>query len=52
MLIKAVTGKEVPPGKLPMDVGAVIQNIGTAIAIHDAVVKGEVLTNSRINGFW
>lgn len=44
MLIKAVTGKEVPPGKLPMDVGAVIQNIGTAIAVHDAVVKGEVLT--------
>lgn len=44
MLIKAVTGKEVPPGKLPMDVGAVIQNVGTAIAIHDAVVKGEPLT--------
>lgn len=43
MLIKAVNGREVPPGKLPMDVGAVIQNIGTAIAIHDAVVKGEVL---------
>ncbi len=41
MLIKAVTGKEVPPGKLPFDVGAVIQNIGTAIAIYDAVVKGE-----------
>jgi electron transport complex protein RnfC len=41
MLIKGVTGKEVPPGKLPFDVGVVIQNIGTAIAIHDAVVKGE-----------
>ncbi len=41
MLIKAVTGKEVPPGKLPFDVGAVIQNIGTAIAINDAVVKGK-----------
>ncbi len=41
MLIKAVTGKEVPPGKLPFDVGVVIQNIGTAIAINDAVVKGE-----------
>ncbi len=41
MLIKAVTGKEVPPGKLPFDVGAVIQNIGTAVAIYDAVVKGE-----------
>ena len=48
MLIKAVTRKEVPPGKLPMDVGAVIQNIGTAIAIHDAVVKGEVLTTAAL----
>lgn len=45
MLIKAVTGREVPPGKLPMDVGCVIQNIGTAISIYDAIVKGQpVLT--------
>ena len=48
MLIKAVTNKEVPPGKLPMDVGAVIQNIGTAIAVHDAIVKGEVLINAAL----
>jgi electron transport complex protein RnfC len=48
MLIKAVTGKEVPPGNLPMDVGAVIQNIGTAIAIHDAIVKGEVLITAAL----
>lgn len=48
MLIKAVTGKEVPPGKLPMDVGAVIQNIGTAIAIHDAIIKGEVLITAAL----
>ncbi|MFH1195340.1 MAG: electron transport complex subunit RsxC [bacterium] len=41
MLIKAVLDREVPPGKLPLDVGVVIQNIGTAVAIHDAVVKGE-----------
>ena len=41
MLIKAVNGKEVPPGKLPLDVGVVIQNIGTAVAVHDAVAKGE-----------
>ena len=41
MLIKAVMNREVPPGKLPLDVGAVIQNIGTAVAIYDAVVKGE-----------
>ncbi len=48
MLIKAVTGKEVPTGKLPMDVGAVIQNIGTAIAVHDAIVKGEVLITAAL----
>jgi electron transport complex protein RnfC len=41
MLIKAWNGREVPPGKLPLDVGAVIQNIGTAVAIWDAVTKGE-----------
>ena len=41
MLIKAITGKEVPPGKLPFDVGAAIQNIGTAVSLYDAVVKGE-----------
>jgi electron transport complex protein RnfC len=33
--------REVPPGKLPMDVGAVVQNVGTAISIHDAVIKGQ-----------
>lgn len=48
MLIKAVTGREVPPGKLPMDVGAIIQNIGTAVAIYDAVVKGEVLITAAL----
>lgn len=41
MLIKSILNREVPPGKLPLDVGAVIQNIGTALAIYDAVVKGE-----------
>jgi len=41
MLIKACVNREVPPGKLPMDVGVIVQNIGTATAIYDAVVKGE-----------
>jgi electron transport complex protein RnfC len=48
MLIKAVTGREVPPGKLPLDVGVVIQNVGTAIAIHDAVVNGKPLTKAAL----
>lgn len=41
MLIVAITGREVPPGKLPLDVGVVIQNVGTAVAVADAVVRGE-----------
>lgn len=40
MLIKGITGREVPPGKLPLDVGVIVQNVGTAIATFDAVTKG------------
>ncbi len=42
-LIKAVTGREVPPGKLPMDVGAVVDNIDTCAAIARAVLSGTPL---------
>lgn len=37
MLIKAVLGRKVPVGKLPFDVGVVVQNIATAFAIYEAV---------------
>ncbi len=44
MLIKAITGREVPSkGGLPMDVGCVVQNIGTAVAIRNAVKLGRPL---------
>jgi electron transport complex protein RnfC len=39
-LIYAVTKREVPSGGLPMDVGAVVQNIGTVVAISDAIEIG------------
>lgn len=39
-LIHVITGKEVPSGALPMDVGVVVQNVGTAIAIANAVERG------------
>lgn len=39
MLIKAITNREVPPGNLPLDVGVVVQNVGTAVAIYDAIVN-------------
>ena len=44
MLIYAITGREVPMGGLPMDVGAVVQNAGTTAAVAEAVTKGLPLT--------
>ncbi|MBU1240165.1 electron transport complex subunit RsxC, partial [Myxococcota bacterium] len=46
-LISAITGREVPPKNLPMEVGAVVFNVGTAYAIYDAVYNGKPLL-SRI----
>lgn len=39
MLINTLLGREVPSGKLPMDVGVVVQNVSTAVAIYDAIVN-------------
>lgn len=46
-LIQILTGKEVPSGGLPADIGVVCQNIGSARAIYRAVCHGEPLI-SRI----
>ncbi len=37
-LIKAITGREVPSGGLPIAVGTVVSNVGTVFAIYEAVV--------------
>ena len=42
-LIKAVTNREVPSGKLPIEVGCVVQNVGTALAVYEAVQKNKPL---------
>jgi electron transport complex protein RnfC len=42
-LIEILTGKQVPSGGLPSQVGVVCQNIGTAVAVYDAVVHGRPL---------
>ena len=42
-LIKAITGKEVPSGKLPIDVGCIVQNAGTVFAVYEAVLKNKPL---------
>ncbi|WP_455365249.1 electron transport complex subunit RsxC [Kaarinaea lacus] len=46
-LIKVITGKEVPSGSLPYEVGIVCLNVGTTAAIYDAVYYGRPLV-SRI----
>jgi len=42
-LIKAITGREVPSGGLPVDVGAVVHNVGTTVAAYEAVQKNKPL---------
>ena len=42
-LIKATTGRAVPSGALPIAVGAVVQNVGTALAVYEAVMKHKPL---------
>ncbi|PKP09651.1 MAG: electron transport complex subunit RsxC [Bacteroidetes bacterium HGW-Bacteroidetes-4] len=42
-LIKAVINREVPSGALPIDVGAVVHNVGTAFAVYEAVQKNKPL---------
>lgn len=42
-LINAVTGREVPSGALPIAVGAVVSNVGTAFAVYEAVQKNKPL---------
>lgn len=43
-LIRVITGREIPSGGLPFQVGVVVQNVGTAAAVRDAVVLGRPLT--------
>lgn len=43
-LIQAVTGRQVPAGRLPLHIGVLCQNVGTARAVHDAVCRGMPLT--------
>lgn len=46
-LIHAVTGRQVPSGKLPIEVHTIVTNVATAAAIADAVIDGKPLI-SRI----
>uniref|UniRef100_Q0HVF7 Ion-translocating oxidoreductase complex subunit C n=1 Tax=Shewanella sp. (strain MR-7) TaxID=60481 RepID=Q0HVF7_SHESR len=42
-LIQIITGREVPSGSIPAKLGIVVHNVGTAFAIHQAVIQGKPL---------
>ena len=42
-LINALLGREVPSGRLPIEVGCVVNNVGTAFAVYEAVQKNKPL---------
>jgi electron transport complex protein RnfC len=44
-LIKAALNREVPSGGLPMDVGVIVQNVGTSKAVYEAVALHKPLTH-------
>jgi electron transport complex protein RnfC len=45
-LIYALTKREVPSGKLPIEVGCIVNNVGTAFAIYQAVQKNRPLIDN------
>ncbi|MBI5378699.1 MAG: electron transport complex subunit RsxC [Nitrospirae bacterium] len=52
-LIKAALGLEVPSGGLPFQIGIVVQNVGTAVAVYEAVRFGKPLIDRivTVTGF-
>ena len=48
MLITALTGREVPSGGLPMNVGCIVQNVGTLVAIAEAFTLGKPLVDREL----
>ena len=48
-LIDAVMHRQVGSGALPISVGAVVQNVGTALAVYDAVQKNKPLVDNTLS---
>ena len=47
-LIKSITNREVPSGKIPVDVGVVSFNVATVFAVYEAVQKNKPLVERLI----
>ena len=48
-LITAITGREVPSGKLPIDVGCIVNNVCTSYAVYEAVQKNKPLISNFLS---
>ncbi|MBF0181580.1 MAG: electron transport complex subunit RsxC [Magnetococcales bacterium] len=44
-LIEVVTGRQVPVGGLPGDIGVIVHNVATALAVREAIRHGRPLTH-------
>ncbi len=47
--VRAVTGRTIPTGGLPLDVGVVVINVATAAAIARAALRGKPLTHRVVS---
>jgi electron transport complex protein RnfC len=47
-LIKTILGRSVPIGGLPLNVGVVVNNVSTSLAIYEAVIEGKPLVERVI----
>ena len=47
-LIKSILNREVPEGKLPIEVGAIVNNITTCFSVYEAVQKNKPLTETHL----
>lgn len=49
IMVQLVTGKTVPERGLPLDVGAVVDNVGTLLNIYDAMTEGKAVTRKLLS---
>ena len=47
-LCQAITGKQVPPGGLPSNIGCAVFNINTTVCIYRAITKGMPVVNKVV----
>lgn len=49
IMVQIITGKTVPERGLPLDVGAVVNNVGTMLNIYDAMTAGKCVTHKLLS---